>query len=69
MSVRAVDAKLADALQEAGYPTSTISQARRGHWSDFKSPLDAPKMELVEMLREDGHDDLADRAQAGEFDG
>lgn len=69
MAVYAPDAKLADALQEAGYPTSVLSKARRGHWSDYRSPLNLPKMELVSMLREDGHDDLADRAEAGDFDG
>lgn len=63
------DAALGRALEEAGYPPSTVDQARRGHWSDFKTELALPKMELVAMLRRDGHEAVAQRVIAGEFDG
>lgn len=63
------DAKLGRELEAAGYPPSTVALARRGHWSDFKTPLATPKIDLVAMLRFDGHDKLAERVVAGEFDG
>lgn len=63
------DAALGCALKNAGYPPSVVDQARRGQWSDFKSPLALPKMELVSMLRIDGHEQLAQRVICGEFDG
>lgn len=61
--------RLAEALSVEGYPRSVVDMARRGHWSDFESPLDLPKIELVAMLRTDGHHDLAERVVQGEFDG
>lgn len=63
------DAKLGEALAEVGYPQSIVDQARRGYWSDFKSPLALPKMELAGMLECDGHIELRKRVIAGEFDG
>ena len=69
MSVAPHDAQLGAALQKVGYPPSVVDQARRGHWSDFKTPLATPKIDLVEMLRRDGHDLLAQRVIDGEFDG
>lgn len=69
MAVHAYNARLGRALEEAGYPPSTVKQARAGRWSDFSSPLATPKMDLVEMLRTDGHEDLAKRVMDGEFDG
>lgn len=69
------DARLGEAFREIGLPQETIDRARKGHWSDFKTPLDAPKMELVEMLRRhaktgvEGAEDLAQRVMTGEFDG
>ena len=63
------DRRLAEALAVAGYPRSVIDMARKGHWSDFKSPLAVPKMELVKMLRLDNQGELAKRVEAGEFDG
>lgn len=69
MAVLPHNAKLAAALSEVGYPRSVIDMARRGHWSDFDSPLALPKMELVKMLETDGHRELAKRAAEGEFDG
>jgi hypothetical protein len=62
-------------LKEAGFPQETVNRARRGHWSDFKSPLDGPKLELVEMLDRHGKQgnqaahDLIPRVIRGEFDG
>jgi hypothetical protein len=59
-------------MAEAGCPQETINQARKGRWSDFKSPLDAPKLELVDLLRSGRFGDqepLAQRVIAGEFDG
>lgn len=69
------DRRLGEAMAEIGLPEETVNRARRGHWSDFKSPLDGPKIELVEMLRR--HRDqgnyeaeaLAQRVMRGEFDG
>ena len=63
------DRRLAEALEEVGYPPSIVQKAREGHWSDFKSPLDAPKLELGDMLHEDGHIELRRRMMEGEFDG
>jgi hypothetical protein len=63
------DQRLAEALKEAGYPESVIDRAKMGEWSDFKTELVAPKMDLVAMLHRDGHDDLAERVKTGEFDG
>jgi hypothetical protein len=63
------DAALGRALKEAGYPPSVVNQARRGHWSDFKTDLAAPKMDLAAMLAEDGHMELRQRVINGEFDG
>lgn len=69
------DRRLGEALREAGFPQETVNRARQGHWSDFKTPLDAPKMELVEMLkrhRDTGNEaagELIPRVMAGEFDG
>lgn len=69
MSVDPHDAALGRALAEAGYPPSVVDQARRGHWSDFKTELALPKVELVGMLRRDGHEQLAQRVIHEEFDG
>lgn len=69
------DRRLGEALRDAGFPQGTIDKARKGLWSDFKSPLDAPKMELVAMLerhRQSGNakaGDLIERVKTGEFDG
>lgn len=67
-----------NALQGPGQPTCTavkVNPPGRGEpcthhaMEDFKSPLATPKMELNYMLREDGHEELADRVVEGEFDG
>jgi len=69
------DFRLGEAFREIGLPEDTIRRAQKGHWSDFKSPLDGPKLELVEMLRRkggegvDGAGALAQRVMTGEFDG
>lgn len=63
------DRRLAAALAEVGYQQSTLDLARAGHWSDFKTELATPKLDLVAMLRRDGHDELAHRVIDGEFDG
>jgi hypothetical protein len=67
--IDAHDAALGQALEEAGYPPAVVDQARRGFWSDFKSPLATPKMELAAMLAGDGHMELRGRVINGEFDG
>lgn len=61
--------RLAEALKRVGYPPSVVKAARRGNWSDFESSLPLPKMDLVEMLTTDGHEELAERVVKGEFDG
>lgn len=65
----AIDARLGEALTEAGYPPSVVAKARTGYWSDFRTSLATPKMDLVAMLEMDGHDALAARVRAGDFDG
>lgn len=67
--IDAHDAALGRALEEVGYPPSVVDQARRGHWSDFKTELALPKMELGAMLARDGHMELRQRVINGEFDG
>lgn len=69
MAVAAHNAKLGRVLEGVGYPRSIVQQARAGRWSDFDTSLATPKMDLVEMLRTDGHEDLAKRVMDGEFDG
>lgn len=72
MAVASHDARLGECLQALGYPPSVVDQARRGHWSDFKTELATPKMDLVAMLRRDafdGHEALVRRVMDGEFDG
>lgn len=69
------DRRLGEALEAAGFPEETVNRARKGHWSDFKSPLPGPKLELVEMLNRHGEQgnlaalDLIPRVMQGEFDG
>lgn len=63
------DRRLAEAMELAGLPRGTINKARQGMWSDFKSPLAGPKIELVAVLERHGADDLAKRVIQGEFDG
>jgi hypothetical protein len=66
------DRRLGEAMEKAGFSVETVNKARQGRWSDFKSPLDAPKLELVEMLRSGrfgNQEALAQRVIAGEFDG
>ncbi len=67
--VDAHDARLAQALEDAGYGPSAVARAREGYWSDFKSTLAFPKVNLVGMLQDDDELDLAKRVVAGEFDG
>jgi hypothetical protein len=63
------DRRLGEALAVEGFPEATVNKARKGYWSDFKSPLDLPKMELVGMLERHGKRDLIKRVTEGEFDG
>lgn len=44
------------------------AKARRGHYSDFASPVSFPVIELVKDLEAAGHPDLAARAKNGDFD-
>jgi hypothetical protein len=61
--------RLAEAMKEVGYPASVVSKAYDGYWSDFRSSIPFPKITLVEMLEQDGHQALSVRVQDGEFDG
>jgi hypothetical protein len=66
------DRRLGEAMEEAGFPEEIVNKARQGRWSDFKSPLDAPKLSLVELIRSGRFGDqepLAQRVMEGEFDG
>lgn len=45
-----------------------ITQARQGYYHDFLSPLATPEIQLVADLRAAGHEALAQRVIAGEFD-
>lgn len=62
------DERLAEALKEVGYDEKIQNLARQGHWSDFKTRLAAPKMDLAQMLFDDNHLDLRKRVIDGEFD-
>jgi len=62
---------LAAALMEAGLPDMSDAAAR-GHYSDFSSPLDAPKMTLAGELAAVGTQAaqaLRKRVIGGAFDG
>lgn len=61
--------KLAAAMELEGMNRTCVKMAREGYWSDFKTPLEYPKVELVKLLREGGRHALADRVEKGEFDG
>jgi hypothetical protein len=63
------NARLGEALAGVRYPPSVVDKARSGYWSDFKTPIAFPKMDLAAMLARDGHDDLRQRVISGEFDG
>lgn len=69
MSAGPAEHKLAEALKEVGYPESVVAKARGGHWSDFRTELPFPKMDLAEMLYADGHEDLRRKVIDGDFDG
>lgn len=45
-----------------------IKRARAGYYSDFQTPIAAPKATLVNELVSLGHDDLARQVQVGAFD-
>jgi hypothetical protein len=69
------DEDLAEALEAIGLK-ATAALARTGRYSDFRSPLATPKMDLVEeILHAPGAADtaarvaLARRVSRGEFDG
>lgn len=66
---REPEVRLADAMFGAGLNSAVVKSALGGLWSDYKSPIAQPKLDLVKMLREGGHDDLAVRVENGEFDG
>jgi len=68
--------RLAEELEKVGYPQSVVAEARMGKWSDFKTPLATPKMELVAMLNRDRAsygdakiEPLIEKVVKGEFDG
>jgi hypothetical protein len=60
--------RLAAAMQLEGMGPVTVKKAREGYWSDFKSPLEFPKVELVNLLMQSGRRGLAKRVEDGEFD-
>ena len=66
---REAERKLEEAMREERMNATAIKMARDGYWSDFKSPLDFPKVELVNMLRESKRYEFAERVENGEFDG
>jgi hypothetical protein len=45
-----------------------IARALSGLYHDFDSPLETPKMELVEELRQAGYADLAQKVKDGDYD-
>lgn len=60
--------KLAKALEEAGL-NDMAQKAREGYYDDFKSPLTAPIIQLVEDLHAvGGQENLIELAKLGEFD-
>lgn len=60
--------KLTEALKKAKAPTWMISYALIGHYDDFESELATPIMELVKDCKNNGLDEIAQRAMLGEFD-
>jgi hypothetical protein len=58
---------LGRALEAAGYGPEIVHLARSGYWSESETPLAEPKTALVNMLRRDGHEELALRVLGGEF--
>lgn len=62
--------RLALALEAAGDRNLTplIEKARAGFYDDYKSPLAFPIIRLVTDLSALGHEALAERAKAGDFD-
>ena len=76
------DIRLAEALREVGMDEAS-KLALQGHYSDFASPLDTPKISLTEVLysraevekfkgdfdRQQAILELRKRVMAGDFDG
>lgn len=60
-------ARLARVLREADL-VELAALAERGQFSDFESPHDLPKVELVKALQKAKRMDLAQRVMGGEFD-
>jgi hypothetical protein len=60
--------KLAQALEAAGAPADLVHRARAGDFDDYKSELAMPITALVQEARRLGLDDIAERAEAGDFD-
>jgi hypothetical protein len=56
-------------MREAGMPDSTAEVAETGAYSDFRTELASPKMELVAVCRRHSCETLARRVMDGEFDG
>lgn len=65
---RDADARLAEALRAESLG-KLADAAIDGAYGDFSSPYGAPKMVLVNILRDLGREKLAKRVIAGEFDG
>jgi hypothetical protein len=64
----AANARLAEALRAESLG-QLADRALEGVYGDYTSPFGAPKMVLVNILREYGRTKLAARVIAGEFDG
>ncbi len=60
--------RLAEALSLANAPKEMIDRALGGFYDDFKSPLAAPTVQLVQDARKAGLMDIAKRAMNGDFD-
>lgn len=59
--------RLASVLEASGL-TRMAERAREGFYDDYRSPVAFPQMTLVRDLRQARQRELADRAQAGEWD-
>jgi hypothetical protein len=67
--VKPTTERLAEAMEAAGCDAWLLANARAGHYDDYKSDLACPIYRLVADLKKEGHEELAQRAMNGEFDG
>ena len=57
-----------EAMPASPHRDALIAKARAGHYSDFKSPLAAPKLQLREDLKAARFGDLARKVMDGDYD-